>query len=120
MLKVGRDGDLKIIIPASDCGIVTGRKKTKTSDFGVSRREGHDSSRFYSRKLYGEPKGGAALEGAENAVPQMYIDRVLCKSSELLEELPNSCIHLAVTSPPYNVGKSYDQDWTPCTRPAPS
>ena len=89
---------------------MAGRKKTKTSDFGVSRREGHDSSRFYSRKLYGEPKGGAALEGAENAVPQRYIDRVLCKSSELLEELPNSCIHLAVTSPPYNVGKSYDQD----------
>ena len=89
---------------------MAGRKKTETSDFGVSRREGHDSSRFYSRKLYSEPKGVAAFESAENAVPQRYINRVLCKSSELLEELPNSCIHLAVTSPPYNVGKSYDQD----------
>lgn len=91
---------------------MAGRKKTKTSDFGVSRREGHDSSKFYSRKLYGESKGDAAFESAENAVPQRCIDCVLCKSSERLEELPDSCIHLAVTSPPYNVGKTYDQDLT--------
>ena len=91
---------------------MAGRKKTETSDFGVSRREGHDSSKFYSRKLYGEHKGDAASEGAENAVPQRCVDRVLCKSSERMEELPDSCIHLAVTSPPYNVGKTYDQDLT--------
>lgn len=91
---------------------MAGRKKTETSDFGVSRREGHDSSKFYSRKLYGESKGDAALESAENAVPQECVDRVLCKSSERMEELPDSCIHLAVTSPPYNVGKTYDQDLT--------
>lgn len=92
---------------------MAGRKKTETSDFGVSRREGHDSSRFYSRKLYGESKVDAAFESAENAVPQSYIDRVLCKSSEMMEELPDSCIQLAVTSPPYNVGKTYDQDLSP-------
>jgi site-specific DNA-methyltransferase (adenine-specific) len=27
-----------------------------------------------------------------------------------MEELPDSSVHLAVTSPPYNVGKSYDKD----------
>jgi DNA modification methylase len=91
---------------------VAGRKKTETSAFGVSKREGHNSSKFYSRKLYGEPKGDAALESGENAVPQGCIDHVLCKSSERVEELPDSCIHLAVTSPPYNVGKTYDQDLT--------
>lgn len=92
---------------------MAGRKKTtKTSDFGVSRREGHDSSKFYSRKLYGDSKGDATLSSVENAVPQGCIDTVLCKSSEKMEELPDFCIHLAVTSPPYNVGKTYDQDLT--------
>lgn len=91
---------------------MAGRKNTETSAFGVSKRESHDSSKFYSRKLYGEPKGHAALEHGENTVPQECIDRVLCKSSERVEELPDSCIHLAVTSPPYNVGKTYDQDLT--------
>ena len=92
---------------------MAGRKKTtETSDFGVSRREGHDSSKFYSRKLYGDSKADATLSSAENAVPQGCIDTVLCKSSEKMGELPDSCIHLAVTSPPYNVGKTYDQDLT--------
>jgi site-specific DNA-methyltransferase (adenine-specific) len=92
---------------------VAGRKKsTETSDFGVSRREGHDSSKFYSRRLYGSNKDSASSSSAENAVPPEYVDRVLCKSSERMGELPDSCIHLAVTSPPYNVGKTYDQDLT--------
>jgi hypothetical protein len=36
--------------------------------------------------------------------------RLFCKSSEKMEELPNSSIHLVVTSPPYNVGKDYNQN----------
>jgi modification methylase len=88
------------------------RKATKTSDFGVSKRESHDSSRFYSRKLYDDKKGEAIWDFVENAVPQRCIDTVLCKSSEKMDELPDSCIHLAVTSPPYNVGKTYDKDLT--------
>jgi site-specific DNA-methyltransferase (adenine-specific) len=92
---------------------VAGRKKTtETRDFGVSRREGHDSSKFYSRRLYGGQNDNTGPGSAENAVPAEYVDRVLCKSSERMGELPDSCIHLAVTSPPYNVGKTYDQDLT--------
>ncbi|MDW0122231.1 MAG: hypothetical protein QOK81_06390, partial [Nitrososphaeraceae archaeon] len=30
------------------------RIPTETQGFGVSKREGHDSSRFYNRKLYRE------------------------------------------------------------------
>ena len=92
--------------------VVDRRKATKTSDFGVSRRESHDSSRFYNRKLFDESKELDTLGHVENAVPQACIDTVLCKSSEKMEELPDSCIHLAVTSPPYNVGKIYDKDLT--------
>ena len=27
---------------------------------------------------------------------------------EVMKKLPNNSIHLAITSPPYNVGKNYD------------
>jgi modification methylase len=90
---------------------VAGRKKTETSDFGVSRREGHDSSKFYRRKLYDNNKGASA-NIVENPVPPECVDTILCKSSERMDELPDACMHLAVTSPPYNVGKTYDQDLT--------
>lgn len=33
-----------------------------------------------------------------------------CKTSENMEELPDHNVHLAVTSPPYNTGKDYDED----------
>jgi modification methylase len=33
-------------------------------------------------------------------------------SSEQMPELPDSSVHLMVTSPPYNVGKDYDEDLT--------
>jgi len=88
------------------------RRTTRTSDFGVSRREGHDSSRFYERKLYGENKNNTDLNDVENLVPPEHLDRIFCKSSEKMDELPDSSVHLAVTSPPYNVGKTYDQDLT--------
>jgi site-specific DNA-methyltransferase (adenine-specific) len=92
---------------------VAGRKKsTETRDFGVSRREGHDSSKFYSRRLYGGGNDSASTAGSEKPVPPECADKILCKSSEKMDELPDSCMHLAVTSPPYNVGKTYDQDLT--------
>lgn len=87
------------------------RRRTETSDFGVSRREGHDSSKFYSRRLY-ENGQRVCAGGVINPVPPECVDRVLCKSSERMGELPDTCIHLVVTSPPYNVGKTYDQDLT--------
>jgi len=87
------------------------RGPTKTSDFGVSRRESHDSSAFYSRKLY-SAKSGSAAGAQENIVPPESIDRVFCKSSESMDELPDRSVHLVVTSPPYNVGKEYDRDLT--------
>ena len=102
---------LKAIISPSYCEIVVrGRKNTETSDFGVSRREGHDSSKFYKRRLY-DPRGGDAIASTSpNPFPLDFVDKILCKSSEKLEELPDLCTDLAITSPPYNVGKAYDQN----------
>lgn len=87
------------------------RAPTRTSDFGVSRRESHDASEFYRRKIYGAPHT-AGQTSIENALPEEYADKIFCKSSENMEELPDASIHLVVTSPPYNVGKEYDKDMT--------
>jgi site-specific DNA-methyltransferase (adenine-specific) len=86
------------------------RVSTETQSFGVSKRESHDSSKFYGRKIYGAPKQVTDEDYVENQVPAEYLDRVFCKSSEQMDELPDSSVHLMVTSPPYNVGKEYDHD----------
>ncbi|ADO45363.1 DNA methylase N-4/N-6 domain protein [Hydrogenobacter thermophilus TK-6] len=46
----------------------------------------------------------------EQKISQEYLNRIYCKSSESMEELPDNSVHLVVTSPPYNVGKEYDKD----------
>jgi len=46
----------------------------------------------------------------ENKVPTKNLNKIYCKSSEKMDELPDNSIHLMVTSPPYNVTKEYDND----------
>ena len=90
------------------------RKKrgTKTSSFGSPGRINHDSTRFYASRLYESLPKEEQGRYIENPVPPEFVDRILCKSSEKMEELPNNSVHLMVTSPPYNVGKEYDEDLT--------
>ncbi len=52
------------------------------------------------------------VEYAEQAIPTRSLDKIFCKSSEQMGELPDNSVHLMVTSPPYNVGKEYDEDFT--------
>lgn len=86
-----------------------GRKGTRTSAFGSPGRIGHDSSRFYNSKLY-QGLGKEEVKYEEAKLDPWVQDRLYCKSSEHMEELPDSSVHLMVTSPPYNVGKEYDAD----------
>lgn len=86
------------------------RERTKTSSFGTAGRVSHDSSRFYSSRLYGELDVSSDVEYVENPIDQSALDRVYCKSSESMDEIPDSSVHLMVTSPPYNVTKEYDDD----------
>lgn len=86
-------------------------KGTKTSSFGVSGRHNHDSSKFYNSRMYGDKKQ-QNFDSTENKVPKQLLNKVFCKSSEAMDKLPDNSIHLMVTSPPYNVGKEYDQDLT--------
>jgi site-specific DNA-methyltransferase (adenine-specific) len=86
------------------------RTGTRTSAFGSPGRVSHDSTPFYASKLYeGLPKE-EITEYVENPIPLEFLDKIFCKSSEKMEEIPDNSIHLMVTSPPYNVGKEYDED----------
>ncbi|MEM3860392.1 MAG: site-specific DNA-methyltransferase [Candidatus Micrarchaeaceae archaeon] len=58
------------------------------------------------------PKEKDDIDFHENPLPESSLDKIFCKSSEKMTELPDSSIHLMVTSPPYNVGKLYDNDMT--------
>jgi len=86
------------------------RKGTKTSKFGVPGRINHDSSEFYASRLYEDFSTEKKVKYVENTIPKEYLNKIFRKSSEKMEELPDNSIHLMVTSPPYNVGKEYDQN----------
>jgi site-specific DNA-methyltransferase (adenine-specific) len=86
------------------------RIRTKTSSFGSPGRVNHDSSAFYSRKLFQDLPKEKSVEYVENKIPDEFLNKILCKSSEDMSELPSNSVHLVVTSPPYNVGKEYDED----------
>jgi DNA modification methylase len=86
------------------------RKSTHTSTFGAPGRSGHDSSPFYAGKIYDHLPNVEEMDFVENPVPPGSLDQIFCHTSETMTELPDSSIHLMVTSPPYNVGKDYDED----------
>lgn len=88
---------------------------TKTTDFGVSRREGHDSSDFYNRRIVTDAQKVTNNDFIPNSGdPQDYewVNRFYCSDSRNLGQLTDRSIALAFTSPPYAVGKEYDQDWS--------
>ncbi len=89
-----------------------GKRGTKTSSFGSPGRINHDSTAFYTSKLYEGLPHEQRIECVENPIPEKFLDEIFCKSSENMEELPDNSVHLMVTSPPYNVGKEYDGDFT--------
>jgi len=89
---------------------MTRKRSTKTSSFGTSGRISHDSSAFYNSRLYTGLKIEKKVAYVENEIPEEFINQIFCKSSENMEELPDNSVHLMVTSPPYNVGKEYDED----------
>jgi modification methylase len=88
------------------------RKKTETSSFGTSGHISHDSSRFYDSRLYEQPAPPSTHPKGESRVLPEHVDRIFCKSSEKMTELPDCSVHLMITSPPYNVSKEYDENLT--------
>jgi DNA modification methylase len=81
---------------------------TSTASFGAGKREGHDASDFYARRM--NPRRGPADLGEVVDPPAAIIDQLFLQSSESMHQIPDDCVALMVTSPPYNVGKDYDED----------
>jgi site-specific DNA-methyltransferase (adenine-specific) len=84
---------------------------TSTASFGAGKRESHDSSAYYARRMTNgtdtsEPSGLVA------DAPDSIRNQIFSHSSENMVEIPDGSVALMVTSPPYNVGKDYDEDLT--------
>lgn len=88
------------------------RKGTETSSFGTPGRINHDSSKFYNSKLYEGNGPSREIQYIENSIPSENLNRIYCKSSVKMNDIPDNSIHLMVTSPPYNVQKEYDDNLT--------
>ena len=88
-----------------------GRVASKTKSFGTPIREGHDSSSFYQRKLYQELRKGPAVGITPLQEKELVeVNKIYHHDSRDMNKLPDSSIHMMITSPPYNVGKEYDDD----------
>ena len=92
---------------------MTEERGTQTSRFGSRGRISHDSSYFYASRMYSDHPGeDHSRRYHENAIPASILDQVLIASSEHMTLVPDSSIHLMITSPPYNARKEYDEDLT--------
>jgi site-specific DNA-methyltransferase (adenine-specific) len=82
------------------------RRATTTSNFGVSRRESHDSSDFYARfsppviDLDSLPAGAEVDRALDTVVPGDARD---------MSSVASDSVALVVTSPPYFAGKEYEE-----------
>ncbi|RMG34082.1 MAG: site-specific DNA-methyltransferase [Methanobacteriota archaeon] len=88
------------------------KKRTKTSSFGASKRENHDSSIFYESAMYREIRQAPnySPKGEENELPSHLKNTIVQADARDLSFIPDNCLHLVVTSPPYNAKKDYDMD----------
>ena len=93
----------------------TEKKRTKTASFGVNGRRSHDSSAYYARRINEDLSHNSKKPAAysEKPLPEHLVNRVLldsCVAPDKSNRLPPRSVHLMVTSPPYAVGKDYDED----------
>ena len=87
------------------------KKGSKTSSFGTNSRISHDSSKYYDSELYKKLKPPSKNDDfSEQLFPKNYLDKIIHNSSEKMIDLPDNSLHLMITSPPYNVSKTYDED----------
>jgi modification methylase len=85
---------------------------TETRSFGSGDRVSHDASAFYGRAIFDSFRLAQddSLE-APAPPPQGILNRVYHGSCHDMHQLPDRCVALVVTSPPYNVGKTeYEED----------
>ena len=92
---------------------MTSPKRTRTQVFGTSKREGHDSSPFYSRFARQKSVPTGLLSDFDRKVDHIWTgdasDMDACIAQGPNDKvLPNNSVALVVTSPPYFAGKEYE------------
>lgn len=88
------------------------KKGSRTSRFGTTSRISHDSSSYYSSKLYADMQIAEGRGESDQEFPPDLLDSIIPHSSTRMREIPDNSLHLMVTSPPYNVSKLYDENLT--------
>jgi DNA modification methylase len=76
---------------------------TRTSTFGVGKREGHDSSAFYER--FNAP----VVSDDETINEPSIVDRIVVGDARDMRDVADNSVALVVTSPPYFAGKAYEE-----------
>ena len=91
--------------------VTSSARRTATSRFGASRREGHDASAFYERftpPVLSDDDTVARGPEFDGELAERLGDGCLCGDARQMSALSDACVALVVTSPPYFVGKSYE------------
>jgi site-specific DNA-methyltransferase (adenine-specific) len=85
---------------------------TRTSRFGVGRRESHDSSPFYGRRFAGKHLSPVQETRDTTVGVTSEVNRIYVQSAESMPQVSDDSVALMVTSPPYFAGKDYDSEGT--------
>ncbi len=85
-------------------------KKSETSSFGTVSRSNHDAGKFYNTRLYEGIASPDDSKGPYHENEPSQVNVIHNADSRNMEHLPDESVHLMITSPPYNVGKEYDDD----------
>ena len=93
----------------------TANRRTRTTSFGTNGRHAHDSSPYYARRINGSAptQNDERVPCPENPLPDRLKNRIVLDSAtnpDKKNRIPPRSVHLMVTSPPYDVGKDYDED----------
>lgn len=81
------------------------RRKTTTSNFGVSLRESHDSKPFYERFRAPELSDDERVPW-----PTSVKEPFICGDARHMDQVEDGSVALVVTSPPYFAGKQYEEE----------
>ena len=81
------------------------RRRTTTSNFGVSSRENHDSTPFYER--FHPPE---ISDDQEVLPPKPVAEPFVLGDARRMDTIADGSVALVVTSPPYFAGKQYEEE----------
>ncbi len=91
------------VTPLSAARSRSPRRSTATTNFGSSRREGHDASAFYERFITPEVSNDASINRPDE------VDVIYTHDARQMDKVASNSVALVVTSPPYFAGKQYEQ-----------